>query len=166
MRATVAEPPATWTFQPWLESRVDPASGAESGRGWPLLATPAPTDDPVPADAVERFLSLDEHLVRNPANTFLMRVIGDGLTDADLYDGDLLVMDRATPPLAGNVVLAMVDGVLVLARLHRLPDGRLMVQAAGSTNSGRPLDNAVAIAGVARWVIRRLWPGRIATFGA
>ncbi|MDG4557489.1 MAG: S24 family peptidase [Candidatus Contendobacter sp.] len=166
MLATIAEPPTTRTFQPWLESMVDLSSGAESGCGWPLLTAPVPADDPVPADAVERFLSLDEHLVRNPANTFLMRVIGDGLADAGLHDGDLLVMDRTTPPLAGSVALAMVDGAFALARLYRLPDGRLMVQPAGSTDSGRLLDDAVAIAGVARWVIRRLWPGRLSTAGA
>jgi len=39
-----------------------------------------------------------------------MRVTGDRLTDAGLHDGDLLVMDRAPPPLAGNVVLAIVEG--------------------------------------------------------
>lgn len=159
MLATAIEPPTPRVLLPWLEPSLDPTPEPE--RGWPLLATPIPTEDPlVSPDAVERFLSLDEHLVRNPTGTFLMRVMGDALADAGLRDGDLLVMDRATPPLAGNVALAVVEGAFVLARLGRAPDGRLMVQAAGSTDSGRPLDEAVAIVGVARWVIHRLWPGR------
>lgn len=159
MLATVIEPPTSRVLLPWLEPALDPTPEPE--RGWPLLTTPIPTDDHlVPTDAVERFLSLDEHLARHPASTFLMRVVGDTLTDAGLRDGDLLVMDRTTPPLAGNVALAVMDGAFVLARLGRDANGRLMVQAAGSTDSGRPLDDAVVIAGVARWVIHRLWPGR------
>jgi len=161
MLATVAEPLTTRALLPWLEPALDPTSEPE--HGWPLLAAPVPTGDPIPTDAAERFLSLDEHLVRNPASTFLMRVVGDALTDAGLHDGDLLVMDRATPPLAGNVALAVVDEAFVLVRLGRAPDGRLMVQSAGLSDPGRPLDGAVTIAGVARWVIHRLWPGRISS---
>ncbi|KAB2922467.1 MAG: hypothetical protein F9K25_19340 [Candidatus Contendobacter sp.] len=50
----------------------------------------------------------------------------------------------------------------VLARLSRDAQGRLRVQAAG-TDLSRPLDEAITITGVARWVIRRLWPGRVSS---
>ena len=36
---------------------------------------------------------------------------------------------------------------------------QLRVQAAG-TDLSRPLDDAMTMTGVARWVIHRLWPGR------
>ena len=98
-------------------------------------------------------------MIRNPESTFLVRVSGDALAGAGIHDGDLLVMDRATPPLAGNVVLALMDGASVLARLSRDAQGRLRVHAAGTALS-RPLDDAITMAGVARWVIHRLWPGR------
>jgi len=90
-----------------------------------------------------------------------MRVTGEALADLGLHDGDLLVMDRATPPLAGSVVLAVVDGTSVLTRLSRNTQGRLRVQAPG-TDLSQPLDEAT-IVGVARWVIHRLWPGRFSS---
>jgi len=70
-------------------------------------------------------------------------------------------MDRATPPLAGNVVLAVVEGVATLARLGHDAEGRLRISAAES-GFGPPLDEATRV-GVARWVIHRLWPGRLSS---
>jgi len=139
-----------------LDPDLDQQREAESMPRWPLLADfPSSVNDDV-----EQSLSLDEHLIRNPESTFLVRVTGDALADAGLHDGDLLVMDRATPPLAGSVVLAVVDGASVLTRLSRDTQGRLIVQVAG-TDPSRPLDDATTITGVARWVIHRLWPGRL-----
>ena len=117
-------------------------------------------DFPSPAnDDLELSLNLNDHLIRNPESTFLVRVTGEALADAGLHDGDLLVMDRATPPLAGNVVLAVVEGVSVLTRLSRDAQGRLILQS--GLEPVRRLDDTITMAGVARWVIHRLWPGRL-----
>ena len=131
---------------------------SESRPDWPWLA-----GFPCPAhDDIEQSFNFNEHLIRHPEATFLMRVTGDSLIEAGLHDGDLLVMDRVTPPLAGSVALAVVEGVSVLTRLSRDAQGRLRVQAAG-TDLSRPLDEAITITGVARWVIHRLWPGRVSS---
>ena len=141
-----------------LDPDLNPQREAESMPRWPLLADfPSSVNDDV-----EQSLRLDEHLIRNPESTFLVRVTGEALTDAGLHDGDLLVMDRATPPLAGSVVLTVVAGVAALARLSRDAQGRLRMQVAG-TDPSRPLDDATTLTGVARWVIHRLWPGRLSS---
>lgn len=160
MLAVLPERATVHAVLPWLEGDLD---RPDAGTGWPLLAAPIPAGFPAPTDdAVERRLCLDDHLIRNPESTFLVRVSGDALAGAGIHDGDLLVMDRATPPLAGNVVLAIMDGASVLARLSRDAQGRLRVQAAG-TELNRPLDDTITITGVARWVIHRLWPGRVSS---
>ncbi len=158
MLATSNERPTPRAFPLWPDPDSNREREAEPVPGWP-----APAGFPSPADdGVARSLGLDDHLIRDPESTFLVRVAGEALAEIGLRDGDLLVMDRATPPLAGNVVLAVVDGVSGLARLGRDARGRLRVRAAG-TDLGRPLDDAIAIAGVARWAIRRLWPGRLSS---
>ena len=156
MLATSDERPAPRAFPLWPDPDPNREREAEPMPGWPSLAG-VPSSA---SDDIERSLDLDDHLIRNPDSTFLLRVAGEALAEAGLRDGDLLVMDRAAPPLAGNVVLAVVEGVSVLARLGRDARGRLTVRAAG-TGLGRPPDDAIAIAGVARWAIRRLWPGRL-----
>ncbi len=156
MLATVDERSIPRALPLWLDPDSTPEPEAESMPGWPWLAGfPSPANDDV-----ELSINLNEHLIRNPESTFLLRVTGDALAGAGLHDGDLLVMDRATPPLAGSVVLAIMDGASVLARLSRDAQGRLRVHAAG-TELSRPLDDAITMAGVARWVIHRLWPGRV-----
>ena len=156
MLTTLAQRPLPRALPLGLDLGSNPAQDPEASADWPWLAGfPAPA----PAD-IEQSLNLNEHLIRHPEATFLMRVTGDRWTEAGLHDGDLLVMDRVIPPLAGSVALAVVEGVSVLTRLSRDAQGRLRVQAAG-TDLSRPPDDAITIAGVARWVIHRLWPGRL-----
>lgn len=132
--------------------------------GWPLLATPVSAGFPSPAaDDVERRLSLDEHLIRHPESTFLMRVSGDELWEMGVHDGDLLVVDRATPATTDSLVVAVVDGQFCLARLNRDHQGRRVVQFAQAHTPDRPLGDGhdLQIWGVARWAVHRLWPGRL-----
>lgn len=139
------------------ESAQDPALG------WPLLEDAIPSGAPMPiTDEIEGRLNLDAHLVRNPDASFLVRVRGDALRDAGLHDGDLLVMDRAVPPLAGSVVLlADAEGV-ALRQLDRDAAGKLTVASNGDDplgGRGRSIQD-FNIWGVARWVVHRLWPNR------
>ncbi|MDG4553507.1 MAG: S24 family peptidase [Candidatus Competibacter sp.] len=139
---------------------------APAASGWPLLATPVPAGFPAPADErVERPLSLDTHLIHNPEGTFFVRVQGDDWRELGIHHGDLLVVDRATVPSTGSVVVAVVEGAFALRRVARDQRGRRALQAArsvpdhGSDVSGR----AVRVWGVVRWTIHRLWPGRLAS---
>ncbi|MFO1419494.1 MAG: translesion error-prone DNA polymerase V autoproteolytic subunit [Candidatus Competibacteraceae bacterium] len=157
MLAVVAERSTARGWSPAFE--LEPAPE----RGWPLLAAPVPAGFPSPADdQVERRLSLDEHLIRQPESTFLVRASGDSLAGAGIHDGDLLVVDRAVPPTAGSIVVAVVDGAFALVRLGRDAGGRRVLQSAHPEYPDRALGDGqeLAIWGVARWAIHRLWPGR------
>jgi len=163
MHATVAVSPAARTLPSWLEPALDPDPRLDREAGWPLLAAPIPAGFPTPTDdAVERHLSLDTHLIRQPASTFLVRVAGDDLAGAGIHDGDLLVVDRAAPPSTGSLVVAVVDGAFALRRVGRDAQGRRVLHAAAPEAPDRALDAGaeVTVWGVVRWAIHRLWPGR------
>ena len=85
---------------------------------------PSPADD-----HLDRVLSLDEHLVRNPASTFMVRVEGESMAGDNIHDGDVLVVDRAGRVVDGKVVVAAVDGELLVKRL-RLRGGRAFLEPA------------------------------------
>lgn len=160
MSAVAAERPfARPSPSDWM---ADLVPDAEPESGWPLLATPVPAGFPSPADDfVERRLSLDDHLIRNPESTFLIRVAGDALAADGIHDGDLLVVDRALPPVAGSLVVAVVAGEFALRRLGRDAGDRLTLAAAdASASEPPPAAEDLALWGVARWVVHRLWPGR------
>jgi DNA polymerase V len=61
-------------------------------------------------------LSLDERLIKRPAATFFMKASGSS-PEADIKDGDLLIVDRGEPPLPGRVVIAAHRGELSAKRL-------------------------------------------------
>lgn len=79
----------------------------------PMYGTKVKAGFPSPADDyIERALDLNEHLIRHPAATFYCEVSGDSMRGVGIFDGDLLVVDRALKPRHGDVVLAALDGEL------------------------------------------------------
>ena len=157
MVALLEKPPLKPACPSWHGAEPTPAAPP----GWPLLATPVPAGFPSPADDyIEGRLSLDDHLVRNPAATFLVRVQGHSMIAAGIHDGDLLVVDRAVAPTDGSVVVAVVDGAFALKRIGRDPAGRLALAPASEEGAIRLSDPRLELWGVVRWAVHRVWPGR------
>jgi DNA polymerase V len=95
-----------------------------------LLRKAVPAGFPSPADDyVEQRLSLDEHLVQHRESTFFMRVAGDSMREIGIFDGDLLVVDRALPAKDGCVVIAVLDGEFTVKQLINTPQGQLLRSA-------------------------------------
>jgi DNA polymerase V len=74
---------------------------------------------PVPGDAIEQSLDLNQHLIHNPAATFFMRVEGDMAVGQDVQPGDLLVVDRSQPAQDGSLVVAAISGALQVLRVEK-----------------------------------------------
>lgn len=63
-------------------------------------------------------LSLDDLLdIKAPA-TYLVRVAGDSMRGAGIFSGDLLVVSKAAEPVAGNIVIGVVNGEPLCKRLE------------------------------------------------
>jgi DNA polymerase V len=93
----------------------------------PLIASPCPQAGfPSPAaDYVEETLDLNELMVRNPPATFFVRVSGESMVDARVFEGDVLSVDRSVDARPGHIVVASYSGDLYVKRLSRLAGGRL-----------------------------------------
>lgn len=78
----------------------------------PAAGFPAPGDD-----QVENILDINDLVVKNPASTFFVRVEGDSMIGAGIFSGDVLVVDRSKDPKDGLIVVAAVNGELVVKRL-------------------------------------------------
>lgn len=86
----------------------------------PLFLSVVAAGFPSPADDhLERDLDLHELLISHPAATYYVRLAGDSMKDAGLYDGDILVVDRSLEPAHGNIVVAVVNGEFTVKRLYR-----------------------------------------------
>ncbi len=79
----------------------------------PLRVTKIECGFPSPAeDYSEQDLDLNEHLVTSPAATYFARANGDSLIGEGIYDGDLLIINRAAKRRNGCVVVVSLDGHL------------------------------------------------------
>ena len=77
----------------------------------PLSADPVQAGFPSPADDhLDEMLDLNEHLIKNPLATFMVRAKGNSMIDVGIQSGDLLVVDKSLDATDGDVVIAMVDG--------------------------------------------------------
>ncbi len=85
----------------------------------PLFTSPVQAGFPSPAeDWVEDNLDLNEHLIKTQSATFCLRVKGDSMSGAGIYNGDLLIVDRSIEPRHGHTIIAVVEGELTVKYYH------------------------------------------------
>jgi DNA polymerase V len=70
-------------------------------------------------DHMERGIDLNEQLIRNKQATFFMRVSGISMTGAGIYDGDIVIVDRSIKPQNGKIVIAVIDGEMLIRRYEK-----------------------------------------------
>ena len=84
----------------------------------PLGLTPVSAGFPSPADDYEdRRLDINDYLIRNPISTFFFPVQGDSMQGAEIFEGDMLVVDRSITPMHGHIVVAFINGERLVKRL-------------------------------------------------
>ena len=75
---------------------------------------------PSPAeDYMEQAIDLNQVLIKDREATFFGRVKGDSMADANIADGDVLVIDRAVQAKNGDIVLGMLNGEFTVKRLQK-----------------------------------------------
>ena len=74
------------------------------GAGFPSPAT----------DYVEDDIDLNNHLIKNIPSTFLIRAQGKSMNNVEIYDGDLLVVDRSLDPKNFSTVIVNINEELVV----------------------------------------------------
>ena len=91
-----------------------------------------PAGFPSPSqDYSDTKIDLTQMLIRDELSTFIVRVSGDSMEGAGIYDGDKLIVDRSIEPRDGHVVVAVVDGEMTVKRLRVTPTG-VVLQAENS----------------------------------
>jgi DNA polymerase V len=69
-------------------------------------------------DYAERGIDLNEQLVKNKPATFFLRVNSDAMVGAGVHVGDVVIVDRSLEPKNGKIVIAVVDGELLIRKLE------------------------------------------------
>ena len=103
----------------------------------PLLAQlfigPVCAGFPSPAeDLGAQRIDLTKVLITHPQATYLLRARGHTMVEAGIFDGDILVVNRALTARHNHIVVAIVDGDFTVKRLF-LVAGRIKLKAANRT---------------------------------
>lgn len=131
LRVPVSQTPVIYNFLDNLKEKKERLSRdnvleliefgeAERAIALPLYTTKVAAGFPSPADDhVEKRLNPSEYLVQNDSATFFVRVKGDSMIDAGIFEDDVLVIDRSRVPVIGDVVLAVLDGEFTVKTLGK-----------------------------------------------
>lgn len=98
----------------------------------PQAGFPSPGDD-----QIEKMLDINDLVVENPASTFYVRVSGDSMEGAGIFDNDVLVVDRSVTPKHGSIVVAAVFGELVVKYIEK---HRQKTQLVSANEGYAPID--------------------------
>lgn len=103
----------------------------KAGEAVPLTENCVQAGFPSPADGyLTDSLNLHDLVVKNPAATFFVRVMGDSMKNAGIASGDILVVDRSLEPRSGKIVVAILDGEFTVKEIHFDSSGAISLVAA------------------------------------
>ena len=108
-----------------------------SNTALPLFDARVPAGFPSPAlDHMEHKLSLDALLDLQTPHTYVVSVSGDSMAGAGIFDGDYLIVSRAIPAKPGHVVVACLNGDVLVKRLAK-EQGQFILQSENPAYSPR-----------------------------
>ncbi|MDY1534576.1 S24 family peptidase [Pseudomonas aeruginosa] len=85
---------------------------------------------------MEHKLSLDALLDLQTPHTYVVSVSGDSMTGAGIFDGDHLIVSRAITARPGHVVVACLNGDVLVKRLAQ-KQGQFILQSENPAYSPR-----------------------------
>ena len=124
-------------------------------RGVPLVGL---VEAGLPSLAEEQQLdtiSLDHDVVHANNVTYALRVKGESMIDAGIYDGDLVLVEKTEQAKTGDIVVAQIDGDWTLKYL-RETRGKKYLEAANLDYPDLYPEQSLQVGGVVRAVIRQL----------
>ncbi|MER2997394.1 LexA family protein [Pontibacter populi] len=123
----------------------------------PLYASYVSAGFPSPADDyLEDRIDLSKYLVQNPTSTFMMRVKGSSMQNANIHDGDILVIDRSLKATDGLPVVCFLDGEFTV-KTFRKTNGKTYLYPANPAY--KPIEVTeemdIRVWGVVVWVLHK-----------
>ncbi len=62
-------------------------------------------------------LNINDYLIDNKTATYFVRVKGDSMQGAGIFNGDILIVDRSKTVVSGKIIIACINGEFTVKRL-------------------------------------------------
>ena len=112
-------------------------NGSKGYKQWDVPTANATGFGAAADDYMERGIDLNEQLIRNKPATFFMRVSGNSMVNAGIFDGDIVIVDRSLKPQNGKIVIAVIDGEMLIRRYEKTMNSLRLIP---ETNKLSPID--------------------------
>ena len=89
-----------------------------------------------PIEAIENpgeYFSLPAYLIPNQKEVFTLKVSGESMINAGIYDGDIVIVERCNTARNGEIVVAMTDENEVTLKTFYKEDGYFRLQPENDT---------------------------------
>ncbi len=89
----------------------------------------------IPILAVENYdgyVDFPASMARGKSNLFALRVIGESMIEAGIFDGDIVIVESRRFAEDGDIIVAMIDNEATVKRFYR-DNGRIRLQPANRT---------------------------------
>jgi SOS regulatory protein LexA len=98
--------------------------------------------------------SLDELLVEDFGNTYLLEVKGDSMIEEGIKEGDMVVAERRDYARDGEIVIAEVDGGWTM-KYYKTKNGKIWLEPANKNYKAIHPQESFHIAAVVKGVVRK-----------
>lgn len=113
---------------------------------------PCPVEDAYMSQPID----LNKELIKHPASSYLVRVVGDSMIEEGIDKGDLLIVDRSIFPTEKNISVIMYEGEFALKRVVQ-SEGKILLMP--GNQKYQPIEvsspEELRVFGVVAWVIKK-----------
>ncbi len=95
----------------------------------PLVGQVAAGAPLVAEENIQEYLSLPKSMVQGEG-LFALRVTGDSMKDAGIFDGDIAIIKRREVAQNGEIIVALIEDEATLKYFHREPSGKIRLDPA------------------------------------
>lgn len=107
-----------WIEEGFIKKEADKLAPTSKFFSLPLLGI-IKAGFPIIAEEDRNYLSLEEYLIEDPQTSFLLKVSGDSMIDAGIYEGDIVIIEQKKDARPGDIVLAQIDREWTLKILQK-----------------------------------------------
>lgn len=143
------------TQNPNLFAKIGQITQITSSLSIPYYPEGVPAGFQAPAeDAGREMLTVDQYLIRSPANTFALKVRGHSMEKAGIMPNDLLLVEKRTDAKPGQIVVAHLPSGFTVKRLIE-EKGQKFLKAESNQEYQIKLEEGTEIWGIVIGTVRR-----------
>ena len=83
-------------------------------------------------ESIEDFFTLPINFVKSNSELFILKVSGESMIEAGIFDGDLAIIEKASTASNGDIVVALIDNEATIKTFYK-EDGYIRLQPENST---------------------------------